>query len=140
MEEMKIGIKILAVITIFLVVALSGCIDNNLTGGTVHGDAGKFIGAWELEPFEGSDTRDTTTYIFFENGTFISTFNDYDGVPHTGTGDYNLEDGVICMKTHPHGAITDNDSYCYSYIFSIEDKRLTLYNIDLPTVMLVKVE
>ena len=111
-----------------------------MPAATLNKDTSRFFGTWELEPFEGSDTRDTTTYIFYNNGTLLSIFDDYDGEVHSGLAYYTVEDGKICMKTKPHGAITDNDSYCYSYIFSIEDKRLTLYNIELPTVLLVKVE
>jgi hypothetical protein len=105
-----------------------------------NSDINRFIGTWELESFPGSDPNDTTTYIFYENGTFLSTFIDYDGETHTGWGDYSVENGIICMKTHPHGAITDNESYCYDYEFSNGDTRVTLSASELPTVTLIKIQ
>ena len=122
---------------LFLII-LSGCIftDSNSS----QDDTIRFIGTWELEPFEGSDPRDTATYTFYKNGTLLSIFDDYDGEVHQGLAYYTVDDGSICMKTVPHGSITDNDSYCYSYIFSLEDTRLTLFNAELPSVILVKGE
>ena len=44
------------------------------------------------------------------------------------------------MKTQPHGAITDDDSFCYDYEFSDGDTTLVLTTSELPTVTLTKVE
>jgi len=141
---MQIEIKnlsiMLIVILLFSAIGLSGCTDKELPAGKVHGDTSKFIGTWELEPFPGSDPKDITTYVFYENNTFISTFIDYDGDPHIGWGDYTLDNGKMCMKTHPHGAITDNDAYCYDYEFSLGDTYVILSANELPTVSLIKVE
>ena len=64
---------------------------------------------------------------------------DYDGVNHTGTGDYTIENNLICMKTHPHGAITDDDAFCYNYTFSLDNTVVTLSAKELPTVVLTKI-
>jgi len=152
---MQIEIKNLSIVVVVLLLfsaaVLSGCTDKELPAGKVHGDTSKFIGTWELEPFPGSDPNDTTTYVFYENNTFISTFIDYDGDPHIGFldydgdphigwGDYTVDNGKMCMKTHPHGAITDDDAYCYDYEFSLGDTYVTLSANELPTVSLMKVE
>jgi len=135
------NISIMLVVVLLLsAVILSGCTNKDVPAGKIYGDVSKFIGTWELEPFSGSDPRDTTTYVFYENMTFISTFLDYDGDPHIGWGDYTVENGEMCMKTHPHGAITDDDAYCYEYEFSLNDTYVTLSADELPTVSLKKAE
>ena len=123
---------------VLLAIGLSGCIqaDNN----TNAGDITKFIGTWELQPYPGSDPNDLTTYIFYQNGSLVSTFIDYDGENHTGWADYSLENGKVCMKTHPHGAITDDDYYCYDYEFSQKNTQLTLSTNELPTATLNKIQ
>ena len=100
----------------------------------------KFIGTWELEPFLGSDPNDKTTYIFYENGSLLSIFDDYDGELHEGLADFYIEIDKLCMKTRPHGAITDGDLYCYDYEFSNSDTKVVLTTSNLPTVTLTKVE
>jgi hypothetical protein len=44
------------------------------------------------------------------------------------------------MKTHPHGAITDNDAYCYDYTFFDDDTHIKLTTSELPTVTLIKTQ
>ena len=136
---MKRNILFMILTSLIIIIGLSGCtnidIDNNLDM-----NKNRFIGTWELQSFEGSDPNDTTTYTFYENNTFLSVFDDYDGYKHEGRGDYYLNKGSICMDTHPHGAITDNDSYCYDYRFSNNYTILTLTNSSLPDVTLLKLE
>ena len=138
MEEMKIKNILLAFIAmaLFFLIALSGCTDNKNS----ENDKNKFIGTWELQPFEGSDPLDRTTYTFYMNSTLISIFYDYDGEVHEGWADYYIENDKLCMKTHPHGAITDDDLFCYDYDFSDGDTKLVLTTSELPTVTLTKVE
>ena len=102
-------------------------------------DINKFIGTWETE-LSITDENIVQTYIFYENGTFLSIYIVYNPAEtHEGWGDYNIENGVICMETHPHGAITDGDAYCYDYKFSNDDTHMTLSTEELPTVTLVKI-
>ena len=125
-------VKIIAALAVILFTGgFSGCMEED--------DVQKFIGTWEQQSFLGSDPNDITTYTFYENGSLLSIFIDYDGETHTGWGDYSIEDEIICMKARPHGAITDNDSYCYYYVFSNGNAQVTLSNVELPTVILIKV-
>jgi len=102
-------------------------------------DINKFIGTWETEE-SISDENILQTYIFYENGTFLSIYIVYNPAEtHEGWGDYNIDNGKICMKTHPHGAPTDGDAYCYDYKFSNNDSHITLSTEELPTATLVKI-
>lgn len=108
--------------------------------GVFQDDTSKFIGTWEMEPQEVGQNV-SQTYIFYENGTLLSIYIDYDSnETHVGWADYKVEGGKLCAKTHPHGAITDNESYCYDYEFSDGDTRMTLTTSELPTVTLIKVQ
>jgi hypothetical protein len=142
-SKKNIIFHLIIVITIFfLIVSLSGCIDNssnivNKNNNNKISDQYKFIGKWETDA-SIVDSNILNTYIFYENGTFLSTYIIYSpSETHKGWGDYNLTDGKLCMKTHPHGAITDNDAYCYDYTF-YDDNHVKLSTSGLPTVTLIK--
>ena len=118
---------------------MTGVVIQNDTGIT-RNDASRFIGTWDMQP-GGPDPMDKSTYAFYENGTFISIFFDYnENHTHKGWGDYTVWNGTICMKARPEGAITDNQSYCYIYEFSEGDNHVMLQTSELPTVTMVKVK
>ncbi len=115
--------------------------DINIDGSDINineSDINKFIGTWEESSI--ADENIVQTYIFYENGTFLSICIFYNPAEtHEGWGDYNIDNGIICMEPHPHGASTDGDAYCYDYKFSNDDTHMTLSTEELPTVTLVKI-
>jgi len=100
----------------------------------------KFIGKWETEA-SIADENILQIFTFYENNTLLSEYIIFStGETHRGWADYNIDNETICMKTHPHGAITDGDSFCYTYTFSNDNTHMTLANNELPTERLVKVQ
>ena len=140
-----LAIKTINIKHIFLVIGililatnLCGCLNNSQSAIKVS-EQDKFIGTWKQQ-FKNEQSG-SQTYIFYENYTFLSIYIEPYGIYHEGTGDFTLDDNnIICMKTHPHGAITDDDAYCYEYEFSDDNTQMILTNINLPTVTLNRIK
>lgn len=120
-------ILFLPLIIIFLIL-FSGC--------TTKNDTNNFIGSWEMKPLDNANQNESNTYIFYKNGSFISKYIDLDrNENHTGWGYYSIkENSEICMNTHSHGAITDNDSICYNYEFTEDYNEVKLVPKELSSL------
>ena len=112
---------ILVCTIIYLVTLLPGCINQD--------EKDILVGSWKMGQLDNANQNESNIYDFYKNGTFLSQYTDLDrNETHTGWGDYSIKKGnVICMNTHPHGSVTDNDSICYEYEFSDNNKELKLF-------------
>ena len=135
------GITRLLLLTLILTVLFfSGCISNVQTDNdnNFSQDFSKFIGTWEQQGLP--DPNDTSTFIFYKNGSFISIYNDFDDYEHRGWGDFKIENNQLFMNTHPHGASTDDDKYYYDYMFEDSVNTLILTNNELGRITLTRKE
>jgi len=132
-------IILLFVVSIFGLNMFSIISDDSEGVGKNLTEKDKLIGEWETQDSINDDNI-LQSYIFYENDTLLSTYITYNtGETHIGWADYYFEEGKLCMKTHPHGAITDDDFYCYDYSFSEKNTQITLSTDGLTTVTLIKV-
>jgi len=101
---MKKQLAIFSSIVLLVCVGLSGC---NEVSKTTNTEKNKFIGRWE--------GNETFTYDFFSDGSLNVTNNN---------GYYEIKDGRLVL-TYSDGFIET-----YNYIFSNDDKTLTLTPTD----------
>lgn len=112
---MNKNLILLAIITFFLIVGLSGCNESIEQPESQLTDEEKIIGTWEF--FTGSGNM----FYFYPNGTFVKTYEKYNEFKN---GTYEFVDGKLIISTYLHA----NGSYetIYDYSFSKNDSRLTL--------------
>lgn len=133
------------VIIIILILSLSGCLDDssNITSDNkqnVLTEKEKFLGLWETEE-SINNPNILNKYEFYDDDTMLSTYIIYEpSETHEGLANFQINNGEICMQAQPHGAITDGDSYCYTYKFYDGETRVVLESEELPSVTLIKIE
>jgi hypothetical protein len=97
---MKKQLVIIGIVAILVCVGLSGC---NQISNTINPEKSKFVGTWQ----------DTTfiSYDIFSDGTFTNAFGQ--------GGTWDIKDDKLVMYY-------SETTYSYSYIFSNNDRTVTL--------------
>ncbi|MCX6666130.1 MAG: hypothetical protein NT038_08770 [Euryarchaeota archaeon] len=110
---MKKQLVIIAIITLFVCVGLSGCSNKGIgLTNSLQSDRDKLVGTW-------TTTEESPEYfklVFFFNGTLTVTART------NSSGTYEIKDGKLTL-----GNVTGQ---IYDYSFSSDGKELTLQQID----------
>ncbi len=127
---MKIKTISISLLLTLSIIPLIGCLQEN----SVTSDFDKLIGTWE---WVGENEKNT--YIFYQNQSLFSSYINLDtGETHRGWGVFEFNQSKLCMST-THGHSGKTESYCYDYVFSENNSRLTLSATGLTTVTLIKI-
>lgn len=127
---MRIKIICILLLLLALVILLSGCINDN----TESSDLEKLVGTWTY-----SGEIYVSTITFYENFSLYSNSTILSNQEvHEDWGEFWFDQNKLCMYTHM-GYSGDQESPCYSYTFSEDNKKLTLSAPGLTDSVLIKV-
>lgn len=119
-----------------LTVLLAGCIqDDSSITATDSSDLEKLVGTWR---YSGETYVSTISFYknfsLYSNSTIFSTQE-----VHKDWGEFWFSENKLCMHS-PHGASGAEETYCYNYVFSENNKKLTLTSPGLTDSVLLKIK
>lgn len=118
-------------LTMLVSIALiAGCIENNKSG-----EVNRIIGTWKW-----IGEKEENTFTFYENLSFYSHYIQLlTGEEHKGWGKFYFNNTKICMYTS-HGASGGEETRCYDYVFSENNKKLTLITDERLEITLIRLD
>ena len=109
----------IAVTLVFLIVGLSGCVDNS--------EPNRFFGTWIAIEYSQADAPLEITWTFYNNGSVKSIIKLQNNTMNNNTSlvwvDYEFDTNTLCIITDP---TNKTSQICYVYEFSNNYKRFTV--------------
>jgi len=113
-----------------LIILLVGCIKDNAGSS----DLENLVGTWQI-----TNENEEYTFDFYENKSFYSYYIQTEPEDiHKGWGTFEFDNSKLCMYT-PHGASGGEETYCYTYVFSENNEKLTLSTTEIGEMVLIKI-
>ena len=128
---MRLKIIVILLPIFISIIFITGCTEDKNNAS----DLDKIVGTWE---YTGEDFVSVISFYenlsLYSNSTIISNQE-----VHEDWGEFWFSENKLCMYTHM-GASWGEETYCYNYIFTNDNKKLTLTTPGLPDSILIKID